>query len=289
VLYAVDETPLDGTPVPMLTLRMDNVSDGWQQRFLLASDVHFDSPKCDRKLFFTHLKQAQEQGAGLILIGDLYDAMQGRDDPRRNKAALRPEYQGGNYLDLIVEDVVEQLLPYRENIVAIGDGNHETSVRRKLETDLIGRTCRELRVPRLGYSGFVRFMTQRNGGGRHSFFMYYHHGHGSGGASSQGASKIETRAATYPDADLIVTGHIHNRWTHSFPRVRASAGGRIYEDEQTHVQLPTYKSGFDLTGGWEIERGMKPKPRGGAWLEFYWSGPGETRRGHVTHRIQWAV
>lgn len=52
---------------------------------LLASDVHFDNPKCRRDIFFRHLNEAKKRGAKVAIFGDLFCLMQGKYDPRRSK------------------------------------------------------------------------------------------------------------------------------------------------------------------------------------------------------------
>ena len=42
-------------------------SDKWL--LLIDDDVHFDSAKCDRKLFKKHLEQAREKGADIFSEG----------------------------------------------------------------------------------------------------------------------------------------------------------------------------------------------------------------------------
>ena len=73
------------------------------------------------------------------MLGDIFDAMNGRFDPRRSMKDVRPEYRREDYYDAIVEDTIEQLIPYAENILLISYGNHETSVLKNASTDLIAR------------------------------------------------------------------------------------------------------------------------------------------------------
>jgi UDP-2,3-diacylglucosamine pyrophosphatase LpxH len=52
---------------------------------LLISDVHFDNPKCNRDLLFSHLDKAKKLGYKVAIFGDLFCMMQGKYDPRRSK------------------------------------------------------------------------------------------------------------------------------------------------------------------------------------------------------------
>ena len=84
----------------------DNVSNGWKQYILLTADRHHDSPKTDQKLEKMHLDQALERNAPIIDVGDLFDAMQGREDRRRSKRESRPEHaKDENYFDIAVSRI----------------------------------------------------------------------------------------------------------------------------------------------------------------------------------------
>ena len=54
-------------------------------------------------------------------------------------------------------------------------------------------------------------------------------------------------------------------------RIRVTQKGRVYQDEQTHIQIPSYKDSYKdgySYGEWAIERGMAPKPVGAVWLKL---------------------
>jgi hypothetical protein len=118
--YSVERTGAN-----VLTLRHNDVVQGWTQSYLLMADVHWDNPYCDRALLKRHLDIAKARNAGIMVFGDFYCAMQGKYDKRSDKSALRPEHQGTNYLDLLVDTAADYLAPYASNIVMLGDGNHE--------------------------------------------------------------------------------------------------------------------------------------------------------------------
>lgn len=59
---------------------------------MLRSDAHQDSVHCNRALELQQLQKTTERGALILNVGDLADAMQGRFDPRRSYAEIRPEY-----------------------------------------------------------------------------------------------------------------------------------------------------------------------------------------------------
>jgi hypothetical protein len=259
----------------VLTVRMTGVAAGWEQWFLLTSDHHWDNPKCDRLTLRRHFDMAVARRAGVFVFGDLFCGMQGKWDKRANKDDIRPEHQSGNYLDSLVSTAAQWFAPYLENLVEISPGNHETAILSHHETDLTQRLVDRLngetgKVHRGGYAGFVRFMFQREPeGNRTSRLLYYTHGSGGNAPVTRGAMDAARKAEIIPDADLVYRGHNHNSWILPWGRQRVTDGGKKYIDEQLHLNGGTYKSDFNLDGGYAIERGFLPLAMGGIWLRFH--------------------
>jgi len=250
-----------------------NANRDWEQWVLMTSDRHWDNPKSDRKLQKKHLNEALERNALIIDCGDLFCAMQGKYDPRSSKEDIRPEHQTRSYLDSLVETATEWFKPYAKNFILIGQGNHETAILKRQETDLTGRLCSALGVQKGMYSGFIKFNFDTPlGGCRHSYALFYHHGYGGDSPVTKGTIQTARMGIMYPDADIIITGHTHNSWVFPISRYRMKGSGATYIDQQFHVKLPTYKEEFNSgKGGWHIERGAGPKPVGAYWLRFYYT------------------
>lgn len=266
----------------VLTVRMDNVLDGWEQWFLLLSDVHWDNPHCRRDILHRLLGQAKDRKAGVFIFGDLFCLMQGKYDPRASKDSIRPEHQVNNYLDAVVDTAVADFAPYADNLEMVTPGNHETSILKRQETDVIQRFAARLGVRAGGYSGFVRFQFSRGSSNRHSHVLYFHHGYAGGGPVTRGTIQTSRRSVYLPDPTFLVSGHIHENWVMAVPRVRISSNGRVYQDEQLHIQLPTLKDEYTMAGGWHVEQGRPPKPLGGAWLHFFYD---THARGNVGYQV----
>ena len=247
---------------------------------LHISDVHWDNPKCDRKLFKRHLDQAKKRKSPVFIYGDFFCAMQGKYDPRRNKSAVLPEHAGSNYLDLLVETAEEYLDPYKHNIVLITEGNHESSIRNNLETDLLDRLCGRLRssggiTRKGGYQGWVRWKHEIHTK-RYSFDLFYHHGSGGGAPVTKGAIDFN-RLSEQVVADVFVSGHIH-RLNHNKQMVMTLSGKCFQSVKQRdYVRTSTYKQEGTCDGGWAVERRMGPRPLGGYWLKTTISDSGLSR------------
>jgi len=261
-----------------IEFELSGVND--ERWFLLSSDRHHDSMHCDWDLEKKHLDEAVRRGAGIIDLGDLYDAMQGKWDVRSNRDACRPEHQHGNYLDRLVETATDFYKPYAENMLLLCPGNHETAIMKRHETSLTERLCERLRLHGgsnlyVGsYSGFVRFQGKRKGTRASSkIVMGRHHGYGGGGPVTRGTIQTARMANYLPDCQLIVSGHTHDDWRLTIARSRINHVGTPYIDHQTHCRPPGYKDEYGPGDGWAIERGHPPKTKGALWVRFFLERP----------------
>lgn len=253
----------------------------WRKTLLLQADVHWDNPLCRRDLFKRHLDQAVERDADVFVIGDFFCAMGGKYDPRGTKSKLRAEHNVDNYFDALVDTAADYLAPYASRLRLLSRGNHETAVMKRQETDLTGRLCDALGrrhgspVEAGSYAGWT-LLQLRDGPFSQTVTLRWHHGHGGGGIVTKGTLHPQRRAAWWPDADIVVSGHIHEQWSFPITRERLSKAGKVYQDTQLHLQLPTYKDETSIGGGWAIEKGMPPKPLGAWWVHLTYDGA--TRR-----------
>jgi len=257
------------------TVRMTTAGAKWEEWFLLSSDRHHDNAHTDHSLEKKHLQIAVERGAGIIDIGDMHCAMNGKWDKRADLTSCRPEQQTGRYLDSLVESASDFYSPFANNFVVIGRGNHETSILKRHETDLTERTCERMsaisgtKVHSGGYGGWVRFMVSCNNS-KHQCNLKYYHGSGGGGPVTRGVIQTNRMAVIYPQAHIIASGHTHDHWIVEVAREKLYKSGRVGMDSVTHVRCGTYKDEYgDGFGGWHIERGGPPKGLGAAWLRFF--------------------
>lgn len=262
----------------VITVEFPNVKTGWEQWWMVAADRHWDNPKSNRRMQKAHLDLALKRNAIITDIGDTYCCMEGRFDPRRTNVGLnvRPEHQKADYLGALTRTAVDWFSPYAHNYVMFGYGNHETACRKNNSYDLIHNlvdglnTANKSNVFIGGYNGYIRFKFTIQGSRRHSLNAFYTHGSGGGGPVTKGVIQSNRRAVWNPDANIVLSGHIHEHWLLPLPRYRMSQGGLPYHDYQLHVQLPTYKEEYaDGKEGWHVERGAPPKPLGCQWLRFY--------------------
>jgi predicted phosphodiesterase len=260
-----------------------DVDAAWEQWILFTSDNHFDSIYCNREVMKADFEEAVKRNARIFILGDWYDAMQGRYDPRRSMPELRPEYQRKeDYYDVLVKESADWLEPYAANIDVMADGNHELGVLKNANTNIMDRLVGELNrrckttIRHGGYGGWVRMMLHRSDRPECSVRIKYFHGSGGEAPVTRGAIQTNRQAVYLPDANIIVNGHSHNAYYIPITRERLSNKGIQYMDNQHHIRTPGYKQGYgDGTTGWEITRGGVPKPIGSVWVKV--SYPQEVR------------
>jgi hypothetical protein len=255
-----------------------NIKLPWgPKKALLISDVHWDNPKCKRNILRKHLDKALEDDALIFLNGDTFCLMQGKADPRKSKADIRPEHNVYNYFDAVIEDAVEWFKPYAKNIVFVGYGNHETSIIKHQEIDVIQRFCYGLNtvgsgnVKVGGYGGWVILSFIDDTGHCVSYKIKYHHGYGGGGPVTKGTIQHNRFSTFVEGADMLWFGHVHEDYevTYSIEYLSTTGVHKVKQRNVTMLRTSTYKDEFDDgTKGFHIERGRGPKFIGGRWLEL---------------------
>lgn len=240
-------------------------------RFLLISDVHFDSVKCHRDMLKRHLDEARRINAGIFVFGDWFDLMQGMYDPRRSYSGLRPEYKSITYLDDVIEDSVEFLRPYAEQLKFFGRGNHETNIEKRLSTSPLDRLVTGLSMAGShssaiagSYSGWIAFKVDYQNH-RTPQLLHFHHGYGGNAPRSKGVLNVDIDQKEWPDADIIVSGHTHQKWYVPVSVERINLSLRTYEASVHHLKLGSYKQ-LDRFAGWEVEKGFAQPRLGGWWM-----------------------
>jgi predicted phosphodiesterase len=248
-----------------------------QQDYLLISDVHWDNPKCDRALLKKHLDQAVKKNAKILINGDLFCIMQGLTDRRGSKGQVRPEHVGDDYFDLVNNSAIEFFRPYAHHILMVGEGNHESAVKRKGEFDILARFVYGMnaltgsKIQLGSYTGWVVFRGTYSSTTRSSFKMKYHHGFGGGGVVTKGVIQNQRMDSSTEGADVIWMGHVHEMY-HLLSVADALehnpiSGYRTVQRVRHHIRTSSYKN--ESSGsGYHDEKGRPAKPLGGYWMRL---------------------
>ena len=243
----------------------------------MFSDIHWDNPKCDWKILKKDLDYCVKESIPIMINGDMFCLMQGQGDRRKNKSDIRPEHNNSKYLDSIVETAVEWWSPYSHLLTVIGYGNHETSIIKWQETDILSRFVKLLNLKNHtnvqvgGYGGwFLINQTVRKPSSTQTMKIRYFHGSGGGGVVTKGALNLTRALEMYEDFDVFTMGHIHENAARNDVRDTIVQGAKGYRQEQKQLHMcltGTYKEEYgDGSKGWHVERGAPIKPIGGRIL-----------------------
>ena len=256
-----------------------NADSKHTQSIMLASDIHYDSIACDLQKFKEHLQLADELKAPVLIAGDLFDAMQGQDDPRRSPEELKAEYKVSHYFDALVLDASKFIQQFKNVPVWLfGLGNHETSVMKKISTNLCERLAYDLRLhghkaEAAGYWGYLRIgFNYKNGSDCPTKMIYWHHGNSSNAIVTKGVIDTNRQGVYLHDADVVVNGHNHHAYTMPVQVERVNQRTlEPYTQTVWYIRTPGYKmSSGDSKQvfGFGAEKHRAPTPRGCVFLEM---------------------
>jgi len=253
--------------------------EGSSFRMGMFSDIHWDNPKCDWNLLKHDLDFCLKNEIPIMFNGDTFCLMQGAYDPRKMKGDIRPEHNNARYFDSIIETAVDFFLPYANLITVVGYGNHETSIIKRQETDVIQRFVTLLNykagsnVMTGGYGGWliVTQLIKASSNITQATKIKYFHGSGGGGLVTKGALNLTRAMEMYEGYDVFTMGHIHENSARNDVRDSINfhpSKGYYYNHKQIHSMITgTYKEEY-INGlyGWHVERGAPMKPVGGRVL-----------------------
>ena len=257
--------------------------DGSSFRMGMFSDIHWDNPKCDWNLLKHDLDFCLKNDIPIMFNGDTFCLMQGAYDPRKMKGDIRPEHNNARYFDSIIETAVDFFLPYANLMTIVGYGNHETSIIKRQETDVIQRFVTLLNykagsnVMTGGYGGWliVNQLVKAKSNITQATKIKYFHGSGGGGLVTKGALNLTRAMEMYEGYDVFTMGHIHENAARNDVREDLNTEGGQYKIKlkQIHMAITgTYKEEYgEGFMGWHVERGAPPKPVGGRILNIYLS------------------
>ena len=253
--------------------------DGSSFRMGMFSDIHWDNPKCDWNLLKRDLDYCLKNEIPIMFNGDTFCLMQGAYDPRKMKGDIRPEHNNARYFDSIIETAVDFFLPYANLMTIVGYGNHETSIIKRQETDVIQRFVTLLNykagsnVMTGGYGGWliVNQLVKAKSNITQATKIKYFHGSGGGGLVTKGALNLTRAMEMYEGYDVFTMGHIHENSARNDVRDSINfhpSKGYYFNHKQIHSMITgTYKEEYiDGLYGWHVERGAPMKPVGGRLL-----------------------
>ena len=119
------------------------------------------------------------------------------------------------------------------------------------------------------YQGAIKFTFAQKGGGTNlCSTVHYHHGAGGGAKRSKGVLDVDLLMSQHPHADIIITGHDHNKWHVPVTIDTMNVDRNKWIQKKIHVlRLGSYKK-KSRTQGWEVEKNFNVPTLGGWRVDF---------------------
>lgn len=211
--------------------------DGRSDCFWLSpfSDVHVGHPQHARSEWLEYLRWVKETpNAYIIGNGDYWEWYRAHTRAAIKNAVAKEEHEAEDRQhERAVKEFAKQLMPFRDRIIGLGDGNHTWEfVNGQTSEQLLAK---ELDVPHLGVSCVVNFIVRsKSSGGQTSFLYAQHHGK-SGGGHTPGApyNAVANWAKAFHGVTIYVMGDDHSRGF-----IRGKPKMAFFSDRTTGRLLP---------------------------------------------------
>jgi UDP-2,3-diacylglucosamine pyrophosphatase LpxH len=263
----------------VFVVTFQDVTSDFEQWVLLRSDVHFDSKHARHELEIEHLELAKQRRALILDFGDLFDAMQGREDRRRSYRDVDLALlEGDRYFQNLVEFGAKRYAPYAENFLLLSRGNHEESILIRNNFDLVSALAQRLHslgspVVVGGIGGYILFhVVFKNSKHNDTVVLRWHHGATAAAPVTRGTIEANRQSVWLTNADIVVNGHNHENYLFYQKRERVNKAGKVEFPLTAFVRTPGYKQirkDGNLGEGWEHVQNHSPKANGCAWIRFY--------------------
>lgn len=215
-------------------------------KLALFSDVHFDSPDCDRETLKKHLDYCLKDGRYILINGDFFDMIILGD---RKRVTPHHITNTDNQLNVKLNEAYEFLKPYQNNILFFGRGNHEESIIKYNGLDVLEMLTTMLnmgsehKILYGNYTNFLRFTFKEKNRNEYNYDIYAHHGCGGSAPATKGMLDFGALAKGI-NADLIWLGHKHNSLVdYSAPVMHIDRNGDIILKNRQCIETPSYQKG----------------------------------------------
>lgn len=238
-------------------------------------DLHKGSKTCDVKAFKKFISD-DEPDTYYYTNGDLWDAIYFRD--KRFKASGHDHTDKDDPIDKEVQEMADLLSPIKDKLICIGHGNHEEHILKMCMTNMSKRLARELGVPFLGYSFWVRLKLNNNGARIRTVDLFSTHGFGGGTRTEGGSVTKYSKAADRYDCDIFVAGHDHRLQFVKFPllSIAGDENVKMFSKAKLVCLGGSWKKAYsnDTSTTWEETKGFPAAIMGGMTIEIKIKDPG---------------
>lgn len=187
------------------------------------TDLHIDSNSHNREQLIEDLDEAVELDADIIIGSEVFSNIIPKDYIRYTRGKDRGDVDAK--INATLNMAYELLRPYVNRIVAIGTGNHDSSIVKYNAFDPVQMLLFMLQQDRdnnlphiihMGYTGMFQ-ITFRQGQHAVSDTWWYHHGKGGGAPVTKGMIDANRVIQSW-FADVYWLGHKHTDITDNGPR-----------------------------------------------------------------------
>lgn len=188
-------------------------------------DIHIGKHNCNetalKKEVSEIVKRDKMDGrhVRVLLGGDAVNAVNPRDIKRFDFSDVADWLLAGKVADIKdkltnmttqeVKRVVEILKPISHLIVGAVEGNHEKTIRKRVNQDIQTELCEKLGVPNLSDEVLLRFRFDRGYGAGSSIIIVARHGYGGGRSAGAEPMKLKAMLDEWGNADVCISGHTH--------------------------------------------------------------------------------
>ena len=215
-------------------------------KLALFSDIHFDSPDCDRATLKKHLDFCLKDNRYILINGDFFDMIILGD---RKRATAHHITNTDNQLNIKLNEAYEFLKPYQKQILFMGRGNHEESIMKYNGLDVLEmlttmlNMSQEHKILYGNYANFLRFTFKEKNRNEYHYDIYAHHGAGGSAPATKGMLDFSALAKGI-NADLIWIGHKHHSLIdYSAPVMHIDRNGDVVLKNRQCIQTPSYQKG----------------------------------------------
>jgi len=188
-------------------------------RLYPIGDVHIGAYNFAAKKFKQYVQMIKNDKNGMwIGGGDILDAVILQDQKRFDPNNLpdwmltgSPKAVRGNIKDIMkaqIDYACDLLEPIKDKCIGLIEGNHEYSIAKYHNRDIMAELSRRLATVPLTDCAFIRFKFVRVGGSVVTTRLYI--AHGNGGGRSAGSEPMHlNRLAQERDCEIVLRGHSH--------------------------------------------------------------------------------
>ena len=182
-------------------------------------DTHVGATNCAETLLRKTKKSiAEKRNAYWIGGGDYLDSIKPTDLKRFDMSVL-PDWMLEGDAELVrtrLNDILQQQVdrfcgifqPVRSKCLGLIEGNHEYSIRKYHNHDVLTQLCNRMKSENLTDQALIR-LRFRHGVKVRVLFMYIRHGHGGGRSAGSEPNHLQKMLDEWEIADIALRGHSH--------------------------------------------------------------------------------